>query len=73
MLSENKRTIFVSAFNCESRLISLISDTIDSNAAFIILDPFKRLQNVENENDVLEPKLSFNDAFKQQNDIDEVA
>lgn len=43
MITETKRTIFVSAFNCETRPVSLISDTLDSGASFIILDPFSRI------------------------------
>jgi len=46
-ISETKRTIFVSAFNCETRQINLISDTIDSNANFIIIDPFTRTGNTD--------------------------
>jgi len=43
VLSETKKTIFVSSFNCETRPVRLISDTLDSGATFIMLDAFDRM------------------------------
>jgi len=45
LLASTKKSVVVSAYNCENRPINLISEAIDSGTTFVMLDPFKRDEN----------------------------
>jgi len=72
LLAATKKSIVVSAYNCESRDTYLISEAIDSNTTFIMLDAFKRdeyyFNKIPNKSMPTEDKYSASNLIAGFND-----